>query len=355
MKRPLCWLWLLVVSFAPASAVAGQTPVPSHQQAPRRGQAPAKPATPQKPPLVAFVNDVPLRADRLQAAMNELMPYGAYHVGARPERVAEIRKQALDRIIDEELQFQEAKRFGLVAGKADVDREYARVRRRYESEEAFLAALRRAGITSATVRAEAERRALVTAAAEKAVTSHCGVTETDARDYYAQNVSKFVMPEQLHVFTLTVGVDPSAPRDAWNAARKKAEDLLAKLRAGADFEALAREHSTDPNKGDGGDLGYVHRGRLNEEFERALVDAKAGALVGPVQTIYGFHLLRIADIRPPSQRSYEDVRERLHKDLEEKKCTEMRAAWLRDLRERARIVIPEPAGLKAGPGVPIPR
>jgi len=333
--------------------VAGQAPVPSHQPSPRKAAAAEKSAA-TKPPAVAFVNGVPLLADRLKAAMNELMPYGAYHVGASAERVAKIRKQALDKLIDDELQYQEAKRLGLAAPRAKVDEEYARVRRHYKTEQEYIAALKRAGSSTAQVKAEAERRALISMAFEKSVTSKCGASEADARSYYDANTAKFVMPEQVHVYTLTLGVEPSAPREQWESARKKAEDLLARLRAGADFEALAREYSTDPNKENGGDLGYVHRGRLAEEFERALADAAPGTLAGPVQTIYGFHLLRVTDVRPPIQKSFEEVRDGLMRDLKTKKCGEARDAWLGELRRQANIVIPDPPEQKSPPTRPIP-
>jgi len=354
VTRPLLPIWSLAAPCVAAAVLAGQTPVPSHEPASRPRPAQTKPPAPLKPLPVAFVNGAPLLADRLQAAINEVMPYGVYHVGASPERVAEIRKQALDRIIDEELQYQEAKRLGLVAPKAAVDREYARVRRRYKTEADYMAQLRRSGITQADVRTEAARRALIGLAYDREVAPRCKVGESEARDYYERNESKFLMPEQLHVFTLTVGVEPAAPREQWEAARKKAEGLKAQIRSGADFEALAREQSTDPNRDKGGDLGYVHRGRLAEEFERALGDARPGALVGPVETIYGFHLLRVADVRPPVQRSFADVRERLEKDLEDRKCQESRGAWLRDLRSRATIVIPDAVPQGSAPGTPKP-
>jgi parvulin-like peptidyl-prolyl isomerase len=285
--------------------------------------------------------------------MNELMPYGAYHVGASPERRAVLRKQALEKLIEEELQYQEAARVGLVAPKAEVDKEYSRVRRHYGSEEEFVAALKHAGSSKAEVRAEARRRALIRQAADRATSSKCRITEAEAREYYEANTTRFRMPEQLHVFTLTLGVEPSAPREQWDATRKRAEGLLAQARGGADFSALAFKYSTDPNKANGGDLGFVHRGRLSEEFEKALADAKPGALVGPIETIYGFHLLRLAEVRPPVQRTYAEVRVGLLKDLEQKRCAEVREAWLSGLRQRAEIVFAD-SGSK-GPDRAIPK
>jgi parvulin-like peptidyl-prolyl isomerase len=350
--RRLCPLSTLVILSLHSSALGGQDPVPSHQPAGR--PLVQEPATRAKPPVVVSVNGVDLLADRLQAAMNEIMPYGVYHVGISPERRAELRKQALDKLVDEELLYQEATKLGLVAPKAEIDQEYARVRRRYATERDFRAALARAGSSVAQVRAEARRRALIRQVSERTVDAHCRVTEAEAREYYASNTAKFVMPEQLHLFTLTLGVDRSAPRADWDAATKRAEDLLAQLRSGADFAPLARQHSTDPNKDKGGDLGYVHRGRLNEEFEKALADVRPGAFVGPIQTIYGVHVLHVTEVRPPVQRTFADVRVALLTELRQKRCDEVRAAWLQSLREHARIVIAEPAAPGGGAAPPSP-
>ena len=346
VRRSKC-LVLVTVLCVVASAKA-QQPVPSHKTTSPQQSSPKT-----EPPVVVTVNGVELLADRLAAAMNELMPYGAYHVGASDERRAVLRKQALDKLVDEELQFQEATRLGLVAARVEVDKEYARVRRHYKTEEEFVTALKRAGSSKTEVRAEARRRSLIRQAADRAVASECRITEAEARQYYDANTTKFRMPDQLHVFTLTLGVEPSAPREQWDATRKKAEELLAQARGGADFAALARQHSTDPNKAKGGDLGFVHRGRLAEEFEKALADAKPGALVGPVETIYGFHLLRVTAVRPPVQRTFAEVRTGLLKDLRQKRCAEAREAWLSRLRQRAEIVFADSGS--QGPDGAIPK
>ena len=344
----------LFVALCAAGADA-QAPVASHAgtAAQPAAVAQSKPAAPAagrpKYSTVATVNGVALLEDRLMAAMNEVMPYGAYHAGAKPERIAEIRKQALDKLIDEELQYQEAKRLKLIAPAAKVDAEYAKVVKRYKTRQEFLDACRRAGVTTASVREEVRRRVLAGVAADAAVASRCTVSAAEAREYFDRNPSRFEMPEQLHLLTITIGVDRTSTKEQWAAGRKTAESVIARLRAGEDFAALARQHSSDPNKASGGDMGLVHRGRMAEEFEAAVAGAKAGALLGPVQTIYGFHIIKVAEIRPPVQRTFADVRDRLIKDLGEKACTNARIAWMAALRASAAIDIPRPPARSTPP------
>ncbi len=79
-------------------------------------------------------------------------------------------------------------------------------------------------------------------------------------------------------------------------AKKKAEDLLTKAKAGEDFAKLATEYSGDPGSAaKGGDLGYFGKGKMVPEFEKAAFDAKVGDIVGPVKSVYGYHIIKITD------------------------------------------------------------
>jgi len=90
---------------------------------------------------------------------------------------------------------------------------------------------------------------------------------------------------------------------------------------------------------EGGDLGFVHRGQLIEEFERALHDLKPGGVSPVVQTLFGFHLLRLVDVRPAAQKTFAEVKATIVRDLTETRCAEQAAAWSKRLRSAARIVV----------------
>lgn len=121
--------------------------------------------------------------------------------------------------------------------------------------------------------------------------------------YDAEKEARFASPEERrasHVL-ISFGADKSA-------ARKKAEDLLAKARSGADFAQLAREHSDDPgSKAEGGDLGWIRRGMMAPKFEDALYAISTnGEIVGPIETEFGWHLIRLEEIKAASMRSFEE-------------------------------------------------
>lgn len=93
------------------------------------------------------------------------------------------------------------------------------------------------------------------------------------------------------------------------AARKKADELLAQIRGGGDFAQLAKEQSSDTgSKAQGGDLGWVRKGMMVPPFEEALYTiAKTGEVVGPVETDFGWHLVKLEEIKPAAVRSYDDA------------------------------------------------
>ena len=83
-------------------------------------------------------------------------------------------------------------------------------------------------------------------------------------------------------------------------------------------------------------MGFLHRGALNDEFERATHNLTPGVASAVVQSLYGFH---IVEIRPPSRKSFADVAADLQRDLTSKRCESMKAAWVKDLRGRATVIL----------------
>lgn len=129
-----------------------------------------------------------------------------------------------------------------------------------------------------------------------------------ARVMYQANSKDFQRPEQVrarHILIAAQGED--------TAAEKKARDILAQLRAGGDFAALARQHSADPGSANkGGDLGFFARERMVPEFaEAAFGMQKQGELSDVVKTQFGYHILQFEERQPAGQQPFDEVKEGL--------------------------------------------
>ena len=131
-----------------------------------------------------------------------------------------------------------------------------------------------------------------------------------ARTMYKADAKSFQVPEQVKIRHILIATGKDKD-DA--AAAKQAEALLAQLRSGADFAALAKEHSADPGSADkGGDLGFFAQGRMVPEFDSAAFQLqKPGDLSNLVKTQFGYHILQLQERKPAGQQSFDEVKDAL--------------------------------------------
>ena len=138
------------------------------------------------------------------------------------------------------------------------------------------------------------------------------VTEDALREFYAQVApERYVSTERRRArhILIEAGTDDAA-------ARAKAEQLATRARSGEDFAALASQNSDDPgSKSQGGDLGWATRESFVAPFAEALFAMAPGEIRGPVQTQFGYHVIRLEEVDAAHQRSFEEVREELEADF----------------------------------------
>lgn len=135
------------------------------------------------------------------------------------------------------------------------------------------------------------------------------IPDADVEAFYKQNLAQYTTPAQVrasHILFSTEGKDEAE-------VRARAEQVLQQAKApGADFEALARQHSEDEsNKDRGGDLDYFGRGRMVPEFENAAFQMKPGDISDLVRTSFGFHIIKVVDSQPEVVRPVADVRDEI--------------------------------------------
>lgn len=141
--------------------------------------------------------------------------------------------------------------------------------------------------------------------------------------------------EQRRLSHILLQLDPSAKDWEVVDATQRARALLERHQQGERFEALARENSEDPSAGQGGDLGWIGLGLTDAAFEKAAFAAAQGAVVGPVRSAFGVHLIQVVAIR----RSIEsdEQREQLRNQLRQKNARDALGETLRQARKRALV------------------
>ncbi|OFW26650.1 MAG: hypothetical protein A3H27_03125 [Acidobacteria bacterium RIFCSPLOWO2_02_FULL_59_13] len=134
------------------------------------------------------------------------------------------------------------------------------------------------------------------------------VSEAEVRRYYEGRKDDYRSEERVQVSHILLMAKEDEP-EKMAEAKKKAEELVQKLRQGADFAALAKENSQDAsNAANGGGLGWIVRGQTVPEFEKTAFSLPPGTISDPVQTVYGVHILKVAAHEQARLRSLEEVR-----------------------------------------------
>jgi peptidyl-prolyl cis-trans isomerase D len=140
-------------------------------------------------------------------------------------------------------------------------------------------------------------------------------SEEALQKLYQERQGDFTVEEQRRASHILVAVDPNADERAMAEARSKAQALKDRVQKGEAFEAVAQEASQDPGSAkQGGDLGYFGRGIMDKAFEDAVFSMTPGEL-RLVQTPFGFHVIKLTDIKPAQTKPFAEVRDQLaHED-----------------------------------------
>lgn len=148
------------------------------------------------------------------------------------------------------------------------------------------------------------------------------VTADEIRHYFDEHQSEFGQEEQRQASHILITVPATASDDEKATARDKAENLLAQLKAEPEkFAELASEHSEDQGSAKvGGDLGFLGRGILVKEFEDELFQMQPNEIRGPVETTFGFHIIKLSEIKPAKVASLEEVRDDIEQTLKRQKA-----------------------------------
>jgi peptidyl-prolyl cis-trans isomerase C len=152
--------------------------------------------------------------------------------------------------------------------------------------------------------------------------------DTYARNIYQANPAKFDKPAETRARHILL------PKDGAESLQK-AKDLLAQLRAGASFEDLAKTHSTDAGSAaKGGDLGFFTAGKMVKPFEEAVDKlTKPGELSEPVETQFGYHIIRLEERKEKTSRPYTEVQEQLKSEALAGIVNESRAQLVNELNK----------------------
>lgn len=289
--------------------------------------------------IVVSVNGVGISEAEVQMAIDVLIPRSLFHRTVTSEKREQFRKPAIDSLIERELLYHEAKRLGLSIKKAEIKEVFNKSKESFKKKKDFNDALKKQGLTEESYKKLIEKELLVKRFLKQEVEDKAGVGEEDLEKYYNENKKRFFAAERIKLLEMSVTVPATATKEERENKKKKAEELLNRLKAGEDFSEVAYNYSEDDYRVKGGDLGWVHKGRLEPGIEDAALKLKIGEISGLIETIYGYHIVKLEEKKPAEQLSFSEVKDSLKKELETKKHKELKETLINALKEKAVIKI----------------
>ena len=167
------------------------------------------------------------------------------------------------------------------------------------------------------------------------------VAEADVRTYYEQNIARLQSKEERRASHILISASKDMPAAEREKAKMQAQDVLDKVKAKPDsFAQLATKFSQDPGSAaKGGDLDFFSRGAMVKPFEDSAFALKKGETSGLVESDFGYHIIRLTDIKTPAAPSFESMREKLEAELKtqqaQKKFAEQAEAFTNAVYEQA--------------------
>ena len=181
------------------------------------------------------------------------------------------------------------------------------------------------------------------------VGSHIQITKEEAQQFYDEHKPELERPEQValsEILIAPVKADPNskeAPPEPTQeqiaAAEKRANDLLAQIKAGAKFDEIARKNSDGPTAAQGGDLGEFKRGMLSKDLEDKTFAMKGGDVTDVIRTRQGFIILKVTQHSSAGVPAFKEVEPQVQEAIYLKKLQPALRAYLTKLREEAFIDI----------------
>jgi peptidyl-prolyl cis-trans isomerase SurA len=297
----------------------------------------------------AEVDGKPIYRDQVERYYRARMAAGSD--AASQEQALSFKLNVLNELINNQILVAHAAKSHITVSEAEVDTKTKELQSPYSQEE-FQKKLNEQGLDAAGLRAEVRQNLIITKLVNKEIVSRINVTDQEITAYYERNKVTFNVPEtQYHLAQIAVTpasesqVRNTKNDDAKNpaAAERKVQALYARLRAGDDFASLAQEYSEDPRTASGGgDMGFLPASAFdsNPALKKTITSLRPGEMTPILRSADGFHILKLLGKEPAGQRELSDpqVQSSIRQTLTNEREQLLRAAYLENLRNRAKVV-----------------
>jgi peptidyl-prolyl cis-trans isomerase C len=283
--------------------------------------------------IAAKVNDHVITTEEVDFFLNRVLSrLKARNQGQEvpPERIAEVRKDLINRLITQEVLLQEAQKENVTVSDEEVNEAVTAIQNQGTDVELD------------KLKPLVTKNLIVDKLVQQNIISKVDISDQQAEEYYKGKEEQFKHPEQVKASHILIRVDPNAPPEKKEEAKKKINQVLNEAKSGKDFTELAKKYSEEPGAAEtGGDLGYFGRGAMVPPFEEAAFKLKPGEISDIVETQFGYHIIKLTDRREAGVTPFPEVKEDIKSNLKQERIREEVTKWIEELKSKAKIEVVE--------------
>ena len=301
--------------------------------------------------ILARVNDQIITRSDYDRALKE-MDQEARQRGATMQQSSEGHRDLLRNLIDQQLWLSKGKELS-INGETDLVKQLDEIRKKYNLEtlEDLEKAAREQGVSFEDFKANIRNGIITQQVMREQVGRRVTVTPGEAQRYFEAHKQEYVRPAGVRLSEILVSTGTPAPsatekggtepddQEKLTTAKAKADDLEVKLKAGGDFDQLARSNSDGPTAAEGGDLGTFARGSLAKVLEDATFSQKSGQFTEPIRTKQGYVILKVVENVSGGVPQYKDVEQQVEETFYMSRMEPAMRSYLTTMREESFIDI----------------
>lgn len=287
--------------------------------------------------VVAMVNNDVITLYELNNRIKELTGKASEEIKSEDEETfIELRRQVLESMINEKIAQEKIQELGLQISQADVDSYFENIKKSKNwTQEDLLSELKNDGLSYETYRRQIKDSMEQEKLINYEVKSKAVILEGQILKYYKEHPEEYKEKEKVHVAGIVLLVQDKENKDELGELRKKGEEILARLKSGEDFGAMAKEYSQGPGAEEGGELGVYDPAELDTELKKVIDGLSDGDVSGIIARDTGIQIIKLirregGDIKP-----FEEVRNDIYETIYNEELNKRYTTWLKDLRDKS--------------------
>lgn len=260
----------------------------------------------------------------------------------RDEKFKSVRREVLDRLIDDLLLKQAVEDAKIQVTSDDVARAVKNIITQNQiSIEILKSELAKKGISYESYKEDIRRNIERVKFINQQIGSVVKISDSDLRDYYQKHMEEFGGHQSAHIAQIVLPFEEGTTKEKAFELKAKGEEIVKQAKGGASFAALAKQYSKGPNAETGGDLGIVEPGKLLPEISAALENMKVGQISDPIMSPAGVHIIYLIDRARPTEADFEKMKEQVYNRMYDQKMMEALGQYLSEQRKKTFVQVKE--------------